>query len=231
LWENEIEKQGGFKVGTIATLAAAFKAGGIWMWPILAAGAIGMAIVAEKWLVLRNAASIQKDELIRHLNGLILQGQLDRAISMTAQSDTPITNIVRAGLMAVANNGDAEEVQTAMDAVALREVPRVEKRIGLLATVANVATLLGLLGTVSGMIGAFGGVANAAPSEKASILSHSISEAMNATCFGLFVAIPMLVCFGYFSSTAQGIIDDIHEISVTTLNFVMVNKEKLKKHG
>ncbi len=53
-----------------------------------------------------------------------------------------------------------------MDAVALREVPRLSRRIDLLSALANVAVLLGLLGTVSGMIAAFAAVANLPPAEK-----------------------------------------------------------------
>jgi biopolymer transport protein ExbB/TolQ len=116
-----------------------------------------------------------------------------------------------------------------MDAVALREIPRIEKRIQLLSTIANLATLLGLLGTIGGMIGAFASVANAAPAEKAAILAAKISESMNCTAFGLIIAVPLLGAYGAMHSWATSIVDDIHEASVSTLNFILSNRNKLAK--
>ena len=210
-------------------LAAQYTKGGLSMHFITVCSLIGIAIAVERFIVLFSASNVKKDELLNHINSHILQGNLKKALAVTSQIKSPLTNIVRAGLTAVMNNGGSEEVQTAMDAVALREIPRLEKRIGLLATLSNVATLLGLLGTVTGLIGAFAAVANVAPAEKATLLSNSIATAMNTTAFGLIVAIPLLGAFGYLSSMAQNMIDDIHESSVTTLNFVLVHREKLQK--
>ena len=205
-----------------------YNEGGFFMHIILLPSLIGAAIIIERLKVLTAAGNIKKDEILNHINGYILQGNLEKAISVTSQIKNPLTNIVRSGLMAVANNGGPEEVQTAMDAVALREVPKLERRIGLLSMLSNVATLVGLLGTVVGMIGAFGAVANVSPSEKATILANSISEAMNCTAFGLLVAIPLLFAFGFLMAKAQEITDDIHEASVATLNFILANRERLR---
>lgn len=210
-------------------LLESYREGGFFMHIILLTSAVGVAIVIERFRVISSANSVRKDELLNHINSYVLQGNLEKAISVTSQIKSPLTNIVRAGLVAVANQGGPEEVQTAMDAVALREVPRIERRVGLLSMLSNIATLVGLLGTVTGMIGAFGAVANVSPSEKASILANSISEAMNCTAFGLLVAIPLLFAFGWLSSKAEEVTDDIHEASVATLNFILANRDKLLK--
>jgi biopolymer transport protein ExbB/TolQ len=131
--------------------------------------------------------------------------------------------------MAVANSKDVEEVQTAMDAVALREIPRIEKRTGLLALLSNLSTLVGLLGTIAGLIGAFVAVAGVSPAEKATLLSKSISMAMNCTAFGLLVAIPLLGAYGYIQTRAQELVDDVHEAAVTTLNFILSNRDKFRR--
>lgn len=212
-------------------LIQAYRDGGMYMHLILASSMVGLAIAGERMFVLLAAANMRKDEVLARIQNCIYAGNLEKAIAATSQNRSPLTNIIRAGLMAVKNGGNPEEVQTAMDAVALREVPRLEKRIGLLATVSNIATLLGLLGTVSGLIGAFAAVANVAPAEKATMLSNSIAVAMNTTAFGLIVAIPLLGFFGWLNSLAQGIVDDMHESSVATLNFLIANKNKVLKKG
>lgn len=199
------------------------------MWPIFATSLVGFAVVVERWKYINGAASINKEEFLNRLNQQILQGNLERAIAVCAQTPNPITNVLKAGLMAVANNKDAEEVQTAMDAVALREIPKIEKRTGLLVLLANLAILLGLLGTIAGLIGAFAAVAGVSASEKATLLATSISTAMSCTAFGLVVAILLLGIFGYLQTRAQQVVDDIHDAAGVTLNFILMNREKFKR--
>ncbi len=199
------------------------------MWPIVVVSLIGGAVVVERFRYIQAAGSVKKDDFLGRVNQQILQGNLERAIAVCSQTPNPLTNIVKAGLMAVANGKDTEEVQTAMDSVALREIPKIEKRTGLLALLSNIATLLGLLGTIAGLIGAFAAVSGVSPAEKATLLSNSISTAMNCTAFGLLVAIPLLGIYGYLQTRTQEIVDDIHEAAVSSLNFILTNKEKFKK--
>ncbi|NUN05286.1 MAG: MotA/TolQ/ExbB proton channel family protein [Bdellovibrio sp.] len=199
------------------------------MFPIAGCSAAGVAIVVERAMTLKAASSVDKDELLNFIQSYCMQGQLQRAISAVSQSKGPLSNIVRAGLVSVANGSSAEEVQTAMDAVALREIPRLGRRIDLLSALANVAVLLGLLGTVSGMIAAFGAVANLPPADKAKVLASSIAEALNATGFGLLVSIVLFAAWGWLVSWSTRVIDDVHEASVATLNFILVNKDKIMK--
>lgn len=214
---------------TLHAAVEAFHEGGFFMWPILLVSMFGIAITLERFKYIAGAASIKKEDFLNRINQHILQGNLERALAICSQISSPLTNIVKAGLMAVANKKDADEIQTAMDAVALKEIPRLEKRTGLLAMLSNMATLLGLLGTITGLIGAFGAVANVSPSEKATLLAKSISEAMNCTAFGLIVAIPLLGVFGYLQTKAQEVVDDVHEAAVATLNFIIMNKDKFNR--
>lgn len=201
------------------------------MFPIAISSAIGIAIVVERALTLNAASNVKKDELMKFIQAYCIQGQLQSAISVVSQTKGPLSNIVHAGLVAVANGSGPEEVQTAMDAVALREIPRLGRRIDLLSGLANVAVLLGLLGTVSGMIAAFGAVANLPPADKAKVLASSIAEALNATGFGLLVSIMLFAAWSWLQSWSSRVIDDVHEASVSTLNFILSNKTKIFKQG
>ena len=99
-------------------------------------------------------------------------------------------------------------------------IPRLEKRTPYLATLANIATLLGLLGTIMGLIAAFTAVANADPSEKASLLSQSISVAMNTTAFGLMSAIPLLLLHATLQTKTTEIVDSLEMAGVKCLNLM-----------
>jgi biopolymer transport protein ExbB len=107
-----------------------------------------------------------------------------------------------------------------MEEGVMEAVPRLEKRTQYLATLANIATLLGLLGTIIGLIEAFSAVANADPSEKAALLSRSISVAMNTTAFGLIVAIPLVLCHALLQTKTLEIVDSLEMAGAKLLNLL-----------
>jgi len=208
-------------------LARRWEAGQAGMYPIALCMVIAIAIIIERSLVLYSKASINKEGFLRGLKKHIYAGDLDKAINYVAgQKPTPLTNVIKAGLMNVPKGQD--EVQAALDEAALRETPRIEARTGYLAMLGNAAMLAGLLGTVNGLITCFEAVATVNPADKATILANGISEAMNCTGFGLLVAIPALVAFSVLQGRTQSIINDINETSVSVLNLIVNNREKFK---
>ena len=208
-------------------LARRWEAGQAGMYPIALCMVIAIAIIIERSLVLYSKASINKEGFLRGLKKHIYAGDLDKAINYVAgQKPTPLTNVIKAGLMNVPKGQD--EVQAALDEAALRETPRIEARTGYLAMLGNAAMLAGLLGTVNGLITCFEAVATVNPADKATILANGISEAMNCTGFGLLVAIPALVAFSILQGRTQSIINDINETSVSVLNLIVNNREKFK---
>lgn len=209
------------------TLAEHFKEGGWGMYPILLCFIITVAILIDRLSALYGRHNIDKEAFLAGLKKHIFAGDLEQAISYTAsQKQTPLTAIVKAGLMQV-EKGDAE-VQAAMDEASLREMPKVEARTGYLAMLGNVATLCGLLGTVSGLITCFAAVANVAAEQKSQVLSQGIAEAMNCTAFGLGTGILALVFFSVLQGRTQHMMDDINETSVGVLNLIVANRDKIK---
>ena len=213
--------------GFLGGIAEAFREGGWGMYPIAASMVAAIAIIAERTWVLYRKASIDKEEFLRGVKKHLYAGDLEKAIGWcAAQKRTPLVQVVKAGLIHVPKG--EEDVQAAMDEATLREAPAIERRTGYLAMIANVATLLGLLGTIVGLIGAFAAVANANPADKATMLSKSISEAMNCTAFGLGVAITALVLYSVLQGRTQKMMDDVHESAVSVLNLVVANRDKMK---
>ena len=215
------------EVGLVGNLATRYKEGGWGMYPITICMIFLLAILGDRIFMLFFRANINKEAFLRGLKRYIYAGDLDKAISYVAgQKPTPLTQVVKAGLMNVPR-GEAE-VQAAMDEAALRENPKIEARTGYLAMIGNAAMLCGLLGTVSGLITCFQAVAHVSPADKGTILSAGISEAMNCTAFGLGTAIPALIAFSLLSGRTQHMIDDINETTVSVLNLVIANKDKLQ---
>ena len=212
----------------MASLAHHFEEGGWGMYPILVWQIIAIGIIIERAIYLYRS-SINKDVFLATMQKCILAGDVARAIKLCSAANAPLARIVKAGLMKV-NRPDAE-VQAAMDEAALRELPKVESRTPYLALLANLAMLSGLLGTVTGLIVAFGAVANADASSKATMLAKGISEAMNCTAFGLFAAILALLGFAVLNGKTQSLLDDINAATVQVMNLVVNNRSKINIQG
>jgi biopolymer transport protein ExbB/TolQ len=207
-------------------LADAFHEGGWGMWPILILLTITISIITERAVVLRKAV-IDKDKLLALLRSQISAGNIQGAIKVCTGNSTPMTRIVQAGLMRA--NRTEPEIIAAMDEASLRELPVVEKRTGYLAMLGNLATLAGLLGTITGLIKSFRGVAGVDASQKATLLSKGISEAMNCTAFGLATGIIGLAAFAWLNGKTQAILDDINEMKKDVTNLLASAKAAL--HG
>ena len=203
-----------------------FNEGGIWMYFVLVLGIMSATIFVERFIVLYTRASVDKQRFIGEVQRAILAGDLNSAINYCNDRNSPLNNIVKAGLISVMNRGKDEEVQTSMDVAALREIPVVERRTPFLALFANIATLIGLLATIVGLIFSFKAVASVDPAQKATLLARGIAEAMHGTAFGLVVAIPSMLAYALLSAKTQRILDDIQEVSVSTLNLIIQNRER-----
>ena len=208
-------------------IVAAFQGGGVGMIPIAVVMVFVIFIIVERFFTLRRL-SVDKQDFNEKLFGMILRGDIKQAVTFCDSKQAPLTNTLKAGLVQVINRRPDEEVQVAMDGAALKEMPEIDGWVGFLAVFGNVATLLGLLGTIVGLIHSFRAVTNADPAQKATLLSSGIAEAMNCTAFGLIVAIPALLAYGYFQTRIQRIVNDLNESTMNMMNLIVANRDKIK---
>lgn len=205
----------------------AFHAGGFMMYVILGLLVLTLIVVIKQLLILKDAG-VDKSDFNEHVFGMILRGDIQQAISYCDSRQSPLTNTLKAGLVQVLNRRPDEEVQVAMDASVLRETPKVEGWVSFLAVFGNLATLLGLAGTIVGMITSFSAVNKADDAKKAELLSQGIAEALNCTAFGLVVAILAILMYGFFQFRIGHILNDMTESSMSMLNLVASNRDKMK---
>jgi biopolymer transport protein ExbB/TolQ len=132
--------------------------------------------------------------------------------------DAPLLTMLSQGIGRMAGVHRRDDLEYAMEEIILEYSLRLQKRTPMLATLANIATLLGLLGTIMGLITAFAAVANADPAEKASLLSSSISVAMNTTALGLMTAIPLVFVHSFLQGRTASIIDTMEMAGMKLMN-------------
>ena len=194
-----------------------FQNGGPFMYPIAIVLTVGLAIAIERWLVL-TASRASNRKAFNDIMSSLGNREFKSVISAGQDSSVPMYRIVAAGIARFLNNNRRDEIESAMEEGVMEALPRLEKRTQYLATLANVATLLGLLGTIVGLLAAFTAVATAAPAEKASMLSSSISVAMNTTAFGLISAIPLLLLHAVLQTKTAELVDSFEMAGVKVLN-------------
>lgn len=194
--------------------------GGVFMYPIIFCSVVAFAVFLERLWVLRRRKIIP-DDFVRNVEELIRKQKLSDALFLSQGDSSSIGRIFFAGLK---NAGRGLWlVKEAIEERGDREALGLEKRIGMLATVANLAPLLGLLGTVSGMIKSFNVISLEGTGNPAH-LAGGIAEALITTAAGLCVAIPTLVIHRILKDKAESLIFEMEENSLRLI-------ETIQKYG
>jgi len=195
-----------------------FVTGGPFMYVNLICSIIAFAIIAERSIALFRA-SVNGGPFMNQLVKQVREGQIDRAVKLcSAAPNAALARVLKAGLSR-ANRGE-QEVASALEEAILEVTPSLQKRIGSLWSVANIATLVGLIGTISGLIGSFRALGKASPSQKAELLSKGISEAMNNTAFGLSIAVVCIIGHLLLTNRSKSMIEELELNSMKLENLL-----------
>lgn len=203
----------------IETAIRFFQEGGFFMFPIGIVLGVGLIVAIERFVYLTAQKHANRKDF-RQLHQMIGGKDLKGALKFAQDSSSAMANMIGAGLLRLARRHSREEIEMAMEEGLLEVMPRLEKRTQYLATLANIATLMGLLGTIIGLIAAFTAVAAADPAQKASLLSNSISVAMNTTAFGLMSAIPLLLFHSVLQTKTNEIVDSFEMAGIKVMNLI-----------
>ena len=197
-------------------------AGGPVIWPIILCSIFALAIIIEKFWYL---GRIQTDTqgFLQNVLDNIKRHQIKEALQACENNKSPVSSILKAGILKY--DRTREQIKEAIEDASLYEIPRLEKNLPALATIAHISPLLGLLGTVTGMVKVFQVIqAKAAalyPVTPAD-LAGGIWEALIATVAGLVVAIPVFVIYNYLVSRVNSFILEMEKSATELINFLTV---------
>lgn len=197
--------------------------GGLVLWLIMALSAVGVAIVVERLLYLRRIR-VDEEKLFLRIKTSLEKGHFDEALAICDQNVSPLSGLMRVG---IEHRDYPESVQKeVLKDAAAQEVPRLEKNISALGTIAHIAPLLGLLGTVTGTMKAFGVLGRFGSVADPSILARGVSEALITTVGGIVVAVPAVIFYNYLVTKVNLILVKM-ENQVNAL-VLMINASRLK---
>jgi len=201
-------------------MAQWFINGGVWMYPIATISAFSLAIILERLFYYYIHCRLNAKALMTQIVRFVRNGEVERARQLCSKTKSPLSVILESALWHFQQNEPDQEIQNAVDEVALRELPRIQRRTHYLSLFANISTLLGLLGTIFGLQEAFTSLTAADPAQKATLLAKGIAIGMNTTALGLIVAVPNMIMYSVLGAKANTIIEEIDESSVRLLNFL-----------
>ena len=177
--------------------------GGPILWIILGLSVVAAIIIIERLLFFRKIR-VDEEKLISRLKSSLQKGHYDEALSICDNNPYPITNLMKVG---IEHKDFAKHIQKdIITDAANQEIPRLEKYLSALGTIAHIAPLLGLLGTVTGNIQAFGVLGKFGSVGDPGILAKGISEALITTAGGIIVSVPTIVFYNYLVNKVNHII-------------------------
>lgn len=191
--------------------------GGPLMWIILLCSVVALGVFLERLLYLHKA-SIRVGELLGGISLLIRNGRAEEALAECSASHGPVARILQSALMRPRE--ERAVLQSITTDAALLEIPKLERNLPILSSMAYVAPLVGLLGTVLGLLDAFtvlsanGGYATTAE------LSHSVYESLLNAAAGLGVAIPAFLGHSYLTARVNDIIHDMERGGIEVVNLL-----------
>ena len=191
--------------------------GGLLMWPILVCSIISIAVFAERLLYFHRA-SIDVGEFLKGLANLIQRRNFAEALHESAGTPGPIARVIHAAI--IRHDAPRSELREIVQEAGQLEVPKLERYLGVLATLAFLAPLLGLLGTVTGIIDAFGTISSHGGYATVTELSGGIYKSLLTTAAGLVVATPTFVAYSYLSSRVNALMHEIERAGIEMVHLL-----------
>ena len=191
--------------------------GGLLMWPILVCSIVAIAVFAERLFYLHRA-TIHVGEFLKGLSNLIQRRNFAEALHESAGTPGPVARVIHAAI--IRHDMPRSELREIVQEAGQLEVPKLERFLGVLATIAFLAPLLGLLGTVAGMIDAFGTIASHGGYATVTELSGGVYKSLLTTAAGLVVATPTLVAYSYLSSRVNTMLHDMERAGIEIVHML-----------
>jgi len=187
------------------------------IWLILGASAVALAVFIERVLHFHRA-QINSMEFLNGVRNVLKRENVVEALSICDATPGPVARLVK---VAILNRERGREgVREALEEAGLVEIPPLEDKLNLLATIAQIAPLMGLLGTVLGFIHIFSELQAAGTFANMRALAGGIWEGLICTATGLAVAIPCYAGYNYLVSRVNAIVLDMEKAAGEIVNIV-----------
>ena len=202
------------------TLPVVLSHGGPVLWLLLLSSAVAVAVFIERFLHCHRA-QINSTEFLNGVRTVLKRNNVVEAISICDATPGPVARLVKVAIL----NRDhgRERVREALEEAGAAEVPRLEEKLNLLATIAQLAPLIGLLGTVLGFIRTYYKMQEKGLTAHFGLLSDGVWAALVCAAAGLAVAIPAHAAYNYLVQRVNSIVLDMERAATEIVQIVTEN--------
>ena len=187
------------------------------MWLLLVTGAVGVTVFVER-LLHYHREQINSIEFINGVRNVLRRDNVVEALSICEATPGPVARLVKTAILSRDRGRDG--IREALEDSGLLEVPRLEERLNLLATIAQIAPVMGLLGTVLGFISVFRVLQQHGVSAPPGELAGGVWQALVCTGAGLAISIPAYAGYNYLVNRVNSIVLDMEKASAEILNLL-----------
>lgn len=192
-------------------------AGGPILWLILAASGAAIAVFVERVLHYHRA-QINSMEFLNGVRNVLKRDNVVEALSICDATPGPVARLVR---VAILNREKGREgLRSSLEEAGLTEVPPLEERLNILATIAQIAPLMGLLGTTLGMVKVFTTLQVENLFASREVLFNGIWQSLICTAAGLALAIPAYAAYNYLVTRVNNIVLEMERAATEIINIV-----------
>lgn len=196
--------------------------GGPFVWVLLALSFAGMMIVLEK-IIFFQRTKIHVGDLMLGLANHVRKGAHGEALRESARAPGSVARVAHAALMR--HHLPRADLRDITKEAGQLEVPRIEKNLRGLYTVALIAPLIGMLGTVDGLIETFVDMSNSSSQNSNTDMAKGIYKALITTGLGLLVAVPSYLFYLYFVGRAKRLVHRIERGAIEIVNIICDERE------
>jgi biopolymer transport protein ExbB len=191
----------GFNVMTL------LSRGGPVMWVLVALALLGLILFIERTLFLHRGQIPSSKAFLQGIKNALAKRRLVEALTLCEEAPGPVAAVVKAALLQA--DASADEMRFHVQEAGIVELPALERRLGAIAAIAQVAPLVGLLGTVLGMVNTFRAFEQQGNYAMAGPLSTGMWQALLATAGSLMLAIPAHLAYHFLSGRVRAIVRDV----------------------
>lgn len=184
---------------------------------ILGCGILAFGVFIERSLHLHRAR-IRSDDFMKGIFNILRRGNMPEALAICEETPGPVAYLVKTAILH--RHDTSETLRNTLADVRISEISRMERRLVVVATVAQIAPLLGLLGTVIGMANSVMVLQRQAPLVQTIDLLDGLFAALVTTAAGLMVAIPSYVAFNLLVLRIDRIVLDMDRAASETIAFL-----------
>ena len=188
------------------------------MWVLLVLGGFALLLGIERTLYLHRG-QIKAKAFIDGIKNILAKRRLVEALTVCEETPGPVAAVVKAALLHA--DDSAEAMRFHVQEAAVIELPALERRLGSIAAIAQVAPLVGLLGTVLGMVTTFLAFEQGGNYATAGALSAGMWQALLATAGSLMLAIPALLAHHFLSGRVRAVVRDVEWSGNEIMKFLL----------